>query len=117
MNLCSRKLRLLGMRHQTPSRSATRSSAGAGFSLFNIFLPVPASLKKYVFPALLEFGVYAQQRQGMFIDIGTHIGHIGTMPAPAQRLSDSLRRQPKSDFLILAFERHNAAIGFHKELK
>jgi NDP-sugar pyrophosphorylase family protein len=75
-----------------PSRSATRSSSGAGFSLFNIFLPVPASLEKYVFPALLEFGVYAQQRHGMFIDIGTHREYAY---APAQRLSDSRKAAAK----------------------
>lgn len=31
----------------------------------------PASLENDVFPGLLEHGVYAQEQQGMFIDIGT----------------------------------------------
>jgi D-glycero-alpha-D-manno-heptose 1-phosphate guanylyltransferase len=31
----------------------------------------PASLEKDVFPQLLEYGIYALEQQGMFIDIGT----------------------------------------------
>jgi D-glycero-alpha-D-manno-heptose 1-phosphate guanylyltransferase len=45
----------------------------------------PASLERDVFPALLEYGVYAQEQRGMFIDIGTPADY-----ARAQQLCDSL---------------------------
>jgi NDP-sugar pyrophosphorylase family protein len=58
------------MRRQTPSRF--RHPLVCGLQSFQHIPPGPASLEKDVFPALLEFGVYAQQQHGMFIDIGTH---------------------------------------------
>jgi NDP-sugar pyrophosphorylase family protein len=45
----------------------------------------PASLEKDVFPRLLSKGVYALERQGMFIDIGTPEDY-----ARAQQLCDQL---------------------------
>jgi NDP-sugar pyrophosphorylase family protein len=50
----------------------------------------PASLEKDVFPALLEFGVYAQEQHGMFIDIGTPADY-----ERAQQLYDSLKAAAK----------------------
>jgi NDP-sugar pyrophosphorylase family protein len=45
----------------------------------------PASLEKDVFPRLLEYGVYAAEQEGMFIDIGTPEDY-----ARAQALRESL---------------------------
>jgi D-glycero-alpha-D-manno-heptose 1-phosphate guanylyltransferase len=47
----------------------------------------PASLETEVFPRLLEQGVYAQEQQGMFIDIGTPADY-----ARAQQLCVSLNK-------------------------
>jgi len=45
----------------------------------------PASLEKDIFPRLLEYGVYAAEQDGMFIDIGTPEDY-----ARAQALRESL---------------------------
>lgn len=45
----------------------------------------PASLERDIFPRLLNFGVYAQEQRGMFIDIGTPEDY-----ARAQQLRDRL---------------------------
>ena len=45
----------------------------------------PASLEKDIFPRLLEYGVYAAEQDGMFIDIGTPEDY-----ARAQTLRESL---------------------------
>jgi NDP-sugar pyrophosphorylase family protein len=45
----------------------------------------PASLEKEIFPRLLEYGVYAAEQDGMFIDIGTPEDY-----ARAQTLRESL---------------------------
>jgi mannose-1-phosphate guanylyltransferase len=47
----------------------------------------PSSFEKDLFPRLLDYGVYAVEQQGMFIDIGTPEDY-----ARAQALSSSLYR-------------------------
>jgi len=45
----------------------------------------PSSLERDIFPRLVDHGVYAQEQQGMFIDIGTPADYVR-----AQELCDSL---------------------------
>jgi NDP-sugar pyrophosphorylase family protein len=45
----------------------------------------PASLERDIYPTLLEYGVYAAEQDGMFIDIGTPEDY-----ARAQTLRESL---------------------------
>jgi NDP-sugar pyrophosphorylase family protein len=57
----------------------------------------PASLERDVFPSLLEYGVYAAEQNGMFIDIGTPEDY-----ARAQALSETLseKARPSSKMAV-----------------
>jgi D-glycero-alpha-D-manno-heptose 1-phosphate guanylyltransferase len=61
----------------------------------------PSSLEKDIFPALLNYGVYAAEQNGMFIDIGTPDDY-----ARAQTLMQTLREAAQADKPFEAATRH-----------
>lgn len=61
----------------------------------------PSSLEKDIFPALLDYGVYAAEQSGMFIDIGTPDDY-----ARAQMLAQTLREAAQADKPFEAAARH-----------
>jgi len=92
--------RVTGFAEKTDGDSAGFVSAGIYIFDRQVFEHIPegpASLERDVFPRLLEYGVYASEQHGVFIDIGTPEDY-----ARAQDLCDRLYaaarpRQPLGD--------------------
>src|SRR5262249_51750000 len=56
-------------------------------AVFRYIPEQPGSLETDIFPRLINYGMYAQEQHGIFIDIGTPIDY-----ARAQRICDSLNQ-------------------------
>jgi D-glycero-alpha-D-manno-heptose 1-phosphate guanylyltransferase len=80
--------RVRGFSEKTGSKTPGLVNGGVyifNHAVFQYIPEAPASLERDVFPRLLDYGVYAEEQHGMFIDIGTPTDY-----ARAQKLCDSL---------------------------
>jgi NDP-sugar pyrophosphorylase family protein len=88
------KLRVIGFREKTEEQGPGLINGGVYVFDREVFEYIPGgsvSLERDIFPKMLEFGVYAFEQHGLFVDIGTPEDY-----ARAQTIGSSLREAADS---------------------